>query len=395
MFGFLAVLFLYSLLFFGAVRPLETYVVGITAVVGFGVLIVTDVIRRQRLSVFFLLFSGIAFLIMATAGVKPAIGLFAASWSWEAARRKPNSVLKFFYFLFFLGLLEALLGLFQYFVSPGWMPGYHNAFSISAGTLINRNHFAGFLEMTIAVSLGLAYAAAHLDEGIARSYSILLGAALMGLAVMFSLSRTGIISLVLTLMFITIAIWTRVSQKRLAITLATVFFGLLAGGALWIGMENIFARYEELLQQDEMLSAGRLDLSRDTLKMIVANPLGIGAGKYQDVFRQYQTFHTESLFDHAHNDYLEITAEWGILGSLVFWVSIVLILISAARAFAHHPIPARRGGLLACAGALFAILVHSTTDFNLQIPSNAMLFFSFVGIALALTTRKGGVKAVR
>jgi len=181
----------------------------------------------------------------------------------------------------------------------------------------------------------------------------------------------------------------------LAITLATVFFGLLAGGALWIGMENIFARYEELLQQDEMLSAGRLDLSRDTLKMIVANPLGIGAGKYQDVFRQYQTFHTESLFDHAHNDYLEITAEWGILGSLVFWVSIVLILISAARAFAHHPIPARRGGLLACAGALFAILVHSTTDFNLQIPSNAMLFFSFVGIALALTTRKGGVKAVR
>src|SRR5437660_291408 len=103
MFGFLAVLFLYSLLFFGAVRPLETYVVGITAVVGFGVLIVTDVIRRQRLSVFFLLFSGIAFLIMATAGVKPAIGLFAASWSWEAARRKPTSVLKFFYFLFSWG----------------------------------------------------------------------------------------------------------------------------------------------------------------------------------------------------------------------------------------------------------------------------------------------------
>src|SRR5262249_36553924 len=164
------------------------------------------------------------------------------------------------------------------------------------GTLINRNHFAGFLEMTIAVSLGLAYAAAHLDDGIARSYSILLGTAFMGLALVFSLSRTGIIALVLTLMFMTIAIWTKVSQKRLAITLGTAFFGLLAGTALWIGMDNVFARYEELLQQDDMLSAGRLDLSRDTLKMIVANPLGIGAGKYQDVFRRYQTFHSESLF---------------------------------------------------------------------------------------------------
>jgi len=385
MFGFLAALILYSLFFFGAVRPLETYVVAITAVVAFGVLIVTDIIRSRRLNPFFLLLSGCVFLIMATAGAKPAIALFAASWSWEAARRNPNSVQKFFGFLFFLGVLEALLGLFQYFVFHGWMPGYHNTFSISAGTLINRNHFAGFLEMTIAVSLGLAYAAAHLDEGIARAYSILLGAALMGLAVIFSLSRTGLISLILTLVFITTAIWTRVSQKRLAIMFAISFFGLLAGGALWIGMENVFARYEELLKQDEMLSAGRLDLSRDTLKMIAANPWGIGAGKYQDTFRRYQTFNTESLFDHAHNDYLEITAEWGILAGFVFWVSIVLILIYGVRAFARHPLPARRGGLLACAGAIFAILVHSTTDFNLQIPSNAMVFFSFVGIAVALT----------
>src|SRR5881628_3110099 len=271
MFGFLAALILYSLFFFGAVRPLETYVVAITAVVAFGVLIVTDIIRSRRLNPFFLLLSGCVFLIMATAGAKPAIALFAASWSWEAARRNLNSVQKFFGFLFFLGVLEALLGLFQYFVFHGWMPGYHNTFSISAGTLINRNHFAGFLEMTIAVSLGLAYAAAHLDEGIARAYSILLGAALMGLAVIFSLSRTGLISLILTLVFITTAIWTRVSQKRLAIMFAISFFGLLAGGALWIGMENVFARYEELLKQDEMLSAGRLDLSRDTLKMIAAN----------------------------------------------------------------------------------------------------------------------------
>ena len=44
----------------------------------------------------------------------------------------------------------------------------------------------------------------------------------------------------------------------------------------------------------------------------------------------------------------------------------------------------QRGILLVCIGAIFTILVHSLTDFNLQIPSNAMLFFTFIGISLAL-----------
>src|SRR5207248_2334691 len=143
--------FLYSLLFFGGVRPVEIFVAGIAAVVAFAILTVTDAFRGRPLNFFFLVFMGGVFLLMATAGVKVALGLFAAGWSWEAARRDNTHPLKFFYFLFFTGLLEALLGLFQYFVAPGWMLGYQNTFAISSGTLINRNHFAGFLEMVIAI----------------------------------------------------------------------------------------------------------------------------------------------------------------------------------------------------------------------------------------------------
>jgi O-antigen ligase len=204
----------------------------------------------------------------------------------------------------------------------------------------------------------------------------------MALAVVFSLSRSGMITLLLTLLFMAIAVGSQASRGKLAIALAGVFLALAGAGILWLGPENVLQRYGELLQDEAALRGGRLLISRDTLNLIRAHPLGIGAGKYQDIFRQYQTLHLEALFDHAHNDYLEITAEWGIPVGFAFWLIVFLILILTVRAFGFAQNPERQGVTLACAGAIFAILTHSATDFNLQIPSNAMLFFSFLGIGL-------------
>jgi O-antigen ligase len=117
--------------------------------------------------------------------------------------------------------------------------------------------------------------------------------------------------------------------------------------------------------------------------MIKANPLGIGIGRYQDVFRQYQTYRPELLFDHTHNDYLETIAEWGLPIAITFWMSLFFLLYRSVRAFFTVSAIEQRGILLGCIGPILSILVHSLTDFNLQIPSNAMLFFTFVGIAAA------------
>jgi O-antigen ligase len=159
--------------------------------------------------------------------------------------------------------------------------------------------------------------------------------------------------------------------------------GLVVAGAVWIGLDGIAARYSALMSEDALVREGRIVVFRDTIRMIVANPRGVGVGQYQDRFREYQTYKPEQLFDHAHNDYLEAMAEWGTLTGLVFWTIIVFVLMSAIRAFLE-PGPSQRSGvLLACIGAIVSILLHGLTDFNLQIPSNAMLFFSFVGIAAA------------
>ena len=166
-----------------------------------------------------------------------------------------------------------------------------------------------------------------------------------------------------------------------------VLFGLALGGALWIGVDAILARYASLLEADAALREGRMLVYRDSLTMIAEHPWGVGIGQYQDVFRQYQSFRPDLLFDHAHNDYLETAAEWGVVPAVAFWAFVIGVLVQSVRTFLRIQSPEGRGVLLAASGAIFAILVHSLTDFNLQILSNAMLFAIFVGMAMAETVR--------
>ncbi len=387
MLGFVAGLLGYSLLFFGGVRPVDTLILGIAALVGLPTFIAWEILHGKSVPLVFLFLQVSWLSTMFFVGIKPALGLFAAIWSWEAARRSQKSVLRFFYVIFGIGVLEALLGLFQYLVAPGWIFGYINSLNSSSGTLINRNHFAGLLEMIVPISLGLAYIGMRGYE-VGRPYLFLLGGAVMGLGIVFSLSRMAIVSLVVTLFFLSVLILLRASHMKRFVALGAGLAALFAAGVLWIGIDGILERYGYLLKESNIPLEGRAIVYRDTLDMIAANPRGIGAGKYQDVFRRYQTFHPEALFDHAHNDYLEFVAEWGILAGCLFWVCVFGVVVLGIRAFLRSSVLEQRGVILGCSGGMFAILLHSLTDFNLQIPSNAIVFFTLTGILLNFATQK-------
>jgi hypothetical protein len=321
---------------------------------------------------------------------KVSVALLAAGWAYFAAAKNHSRVIRFFHLLLVLGVLEALLGLIQYSIAPGWIFGYINNFYRTSGTLINRNHFAGLLEMLIPIGFGLAYSAARRFGEMARPYLYLLASSFMGLGLLFSVSRMGIFSFVATVLFLGFVLRLRTAQHKLSLLLASSTLGLVLAGALWIGIDVIVARYSELVGQDAILREGRVLVFRDAIRMIGSNPLGVGPGNFQDYFRRYQIFRPDLLFDHAHNDYLETAAEWGIPLAAFFWIFVFFVLIRGVRVFTTMRSPEGRGILLACVGAIFSILVHSLTDFNLQIPSNAMLFFSFIGISLACPVDESG-----
>jgi len=378
MFIFLFTTLVLALMRFGAVEPWAWRALALAFIAGFAVWSIDETRRAPDLRLMALTALSV---LLAVVDPKLALGPMAGIWAWLAVRRKPSALIAFLHCLLAVGVFEAGLGLFQYFAAPGWIFGYMNTHYDSTGTLINRNHFAGLLGMLIPVALGLAYVAwlRHRDAG--RAYVYLLASGIMGLALTFSLSRMGILSLFATLVFLSVLAGSH------SLKLGTAFLGiplvLLVGGALWIGVDVVVERYDRLFGE-EGIQDSRRAVFRDTLSMIADNPMGIGPGAYRDTFRRYQRDHNGLVFTHAHNDYLETAAEWGVPIAAAFWLGILFAFGASVRAFARAREPEKRGSLLAALGAIAYILAHSLTDFNLQIPSNAMLFFTFVAVAIAV-----------
>lgn len=384
MFAVLLGLLILVLLSFGGVLRHTFLAVEILWIASAGVMIVVRFLRGRTIARSMAVFTLASALISFLMAPKLAIGLMAAGWAYLSARRTTGKTLRFLNLLLWIGVFEALLGLAQYFLIPGWIFGYQNIGAQSSGTLINRNHFAGLLEMLIPVAFGLAYCSARRFGDFARPYLFLLGGAFMGLGLLFSLSRMGIFSFLATVVFLAAMLQLRKSQQRMAVALGFGLMGLVLAGAAWIGFDSIVQRYSELVREDALFREGRIQIYRDTLRMIAGTPGGVGTGNFQDRFRTYQTFRPDLLVDHAHNDYLETAAEWGLPIAAAFWSFLIFVVIRGVRLFITVESPEQRGILLACTGAIFSILVHSLADFNLQIPSNAMLFFTFVGISMAL-----------
>jgi O-antigen ligase len=122
-------------------------------------------------------------------------------------------------------------------------------------------------------------------------------------------------------------------------------------------------------------------MRQDTWRLFLDHPiLGTGLGTFE-------------IVNHAHNDYLEILAETGMVGGLCCLWFLGVVLLNALKGTAE--LGESLGsvlnltGIVACSG----ILIHSLVDFNLHIPANALLFFvsaHMAGVRLPPTSPAAG-----
>ncbi len=296
--------------------------------------------------------------------------------------------------LILLGGLEAIYGLIQSIGGVDYIGSYYREIGRrSSGTLINPNHFAGFLNMIIALSFGTLWAGfqrqprLHRSERYARAWIMVVCAAFMALAVLMSLSRGGVLTLILTMAFI-FALW-RASRMPapgglrigpwLLLTLAITM------GA-WVGLGGLFSRFAD----SDLDGRTRILIYQDTLEMISESPLvGVGPGMYRWRFRPYQTADTDHLYTSAHNDYLQTAAEWGVPLAALFWSFVTWRLYRSAKLFLGTQSRLRGGLAMGCAAAIFSVLVHSLTDSTLQIPSNLMVFGTVLALSWTLDAETG------
>ncbi|MBF0367830.1 MAG: O-antigen ligase family protein [Magnetococcales bacterium] len=265
-----------------------------------------------------------------------------------------------------------------------------------SGTFINRNHLAGFLELTFPVALGLMISWMNGRRNVPETWGETLHAWLK-----FLTGRRGIVSMLMVSMllaqfmtqsrsgnaclFVSLLVVTSLSgmrkhksqrEKRLLVPLLLI--SILAG--TWFGLGHLTGRYIET----DLKEQGRWGIYAQTVDIIADFPLlGSGAGTFAYTFPLYRDGRLPGSFhDHAHNDHLEILSERGVVGYGLIMAGALICWVMIVRAYLVRKDPFARGLLFASLTATGSLSLHGLTDFNFQIPANAFYFMVLLALGM-------------
>lgn len=290
------------------------------------------------------------------------------------------------------GFLLAMFGMMQSLTSDGTRVYWFRQLSQSTafGPFINRHHFAGYMELAIAIPLGLVF-----TGGVEKHERFLYGfaAMLMGVALLMTNSRGGVISLGAEILFVAVVGTVartlrgqrlpRLERARAAMVragLASLLIVALIGGALAFGGPDIFTRLLGTPTAADP-TTGRAHFWSVALNIIKAYPItGSGLGSFGVIYTRFDSRNGSLRLEQAHNDYLQTLSDGGIIGAVLgLWFIGILFRRGFARRETHDRF--RRGVITGALAGCFAVLVHSFFDFTLHTTANALLFLILAALA--------------
>lgn len=271
----------------------------------------------------------------------------------------------------------------------------------ATGTFVNRNHLAGYLEMTLAIGIGLLLALRQagkfhwvgvLETLMGPKARLRLALVIMVIGLVMSHSRMGNTAFFASLMLVGALFLLLHKENRLRNGL--IFASLVLVDVLvvsqYFGLDElkdrlVNTRLNDVVEQGEVVAKAnelRDDVYILALPLAKDRPIiGQGAGSFESVFPPYAAG-IPLHFDHAHNDYLQFFIEYGAIGSLPLALFVLISLFYALKAMRHKDSLYRNGIGFGAGMGILALLIHSSTDFNLQIPSNAATFVVICAIAV-------------
>ena len=334
----------------------------------------------------------------------------------------------------FSGLLQALAGVvwmasdttFQIFFVSMDNPRAH-------GTFVSPNQYAGYLELTLAVGIGLMIA--KLDGRTSVNWRkrlhgwlavLLSGKAMLRLALIImvvglvaSRSRGGNSAFFASLLIV--GVFAVMFSKHAARTTVVFIASLIVldvvviGGM--VGVEKVVQRIENTNLQKQSAEMKLLEAQSTNVQLNANRPiqihhyeesveergqailpslkivrdfpwLGTGGGTFHLAFPYYQPEYVQIYYDHPHNDYVEFASEAGVLGFLLLalmvmhsiWQSFMLLVRS------HNQLSI--GMAFASLMGIVSLLIHGAVDFNFQNPANAMLFLILLSLPYLQTMLK-------
>lgn len=296
----------------------------------------------------------------------------------------------------------ALFGIIQHFAGNGklyWVRELTQGGSLF-GPYVNHNHFAGYMEMVIPLTIGYIVANRRptsdssgnwrsrlLHWGTpqaSRSLLAFFGGLIMSVALLLTGSRAGLFSFFCSILFMAVLFSSRrLRSKRLWGMLAS-FVALGLTYALWLNPDRVLQTFTILwVGTDDPSFHGRILVWQDTLRLgHDFRWSGTGLDTYIWAFPLYkQPLIGQEVYDYAHNDYLQAFAEGGLPLIAIFALAMLWGGTQLLNGWSQHEGPHARGIGLGLLAGLVAMLVHSAYDFNLHILANAILFVLLLALA--------------
>lgn len=298
-----------------------------------------------------------------------------------------------------VGVLLAFAGIIQRPLFSGQIYGFYtpNPGGNPYGPFVNRNHFAGWMLMGLPLALGLL--CAGMARGLRRvrpgfrdrllwlsspdASGLLLQAgavAVMTLSLILTMSRSGMAVALCALIAIGVLMLRRSSTtgKRIAVIAVLAAIPLLVIARA--GAHTIATRFASAEVAD---INGRLGPWQDAIRIVQQYPLaGTGLNTYGRAMLFYQEFNRPVHYAQAHNDYLQLAAEGGLLLTVPAAACIVLLVVGIRRRFTEETSETTYWIRAGATTGIAAIAIQEIVEFSLQMPGNAFLFVVLCAIAL-------------
>lgn len=316
----------------------------------------------------------------------------ARGLSRAGARRITQAIL-------ILGVLVSFIGIYRY--SSGSVAVYGLYVPLSTGRdsapFINRNHQAGWLVMVLALALGaLAGEVARGMRGVPPRWRdrlvwlsskqanvaalTMFASVILAIGILTTQSRSGATAMAAT--FLVMTLWslrkqpTRMRSRVLALALVAVMLAVVSYSGEGVAKRIATTSWERM--------DGRVAIWNDTLNIAETFWLtGSGFNTYGVAMLRYQTVRDGFRYIEAHNDYLQLLAEGGLLVGIPALILAAVLVVTIYRRFREAADDTRTYWLRVGATAgICAIAIQSVTEFTLQMPGAAAMFATLIAIAI-------------
>ena len=268
------------------------------------------------------------------------------------------------------------------------------------GPFVNRNHFAGWTIMVLPLAIGAACAAwedARLQassdfrdrmswlssRAAAGALLMPFAAALMSLALLMTQSRSGMAAFAAAVLIFATVLVSRQRTVRARIMAGLAIVVLFGAAIAWAGLDTLVRRIATA-PTDAATPTGRIRAWSDGTRIVRDFPLtGTGLNTFGTAMMVYQTGDRSLHYQEAHNEYLQIAAEGGLLVGVPVLIAIGVFARDVRRRFREAP---KRGTTywlrVGAVVGLASIALQSLMEFSLQMPGNAALFAVVAAFAL-------------